>query len=419
VVALLRASKTARWRVFMRQICAELKQDWSLTATVAGFVAVLISYSGPLLIFFQAAQHAQLRPEMMASWIWAISIGAAIPGILLSIKYKVPVITAWSAPGTALLVSVLPQMSLAEMVAAYLLSALLLFLVGISGAFDLILRYIPQSIAAGMMAGILFQFGVGTFIALEQMPMLCFGMLLVYSLSKRLQPQYCMLWVLLSGLLLSWGMGQLRPMALDFHITQPLWTAPQWHWATLLNLAIPLFLVSLSGQFLPGMALFKLNHYQVPSRPVLTVTSLASLAVAGFGGINIVLASMTAALCMSEHCHPQPAKRYIAGISNGLFYLLGGLFAGSIVAVFSLLPKALVATLAGLALLGAISQNLTASLANAQHREAALMCFLCTASGIDLLGMSSVLWGIVLAMLVYAVQAPAKKNLSCPKKLVG
>ena len=164
----------------MTTLLKTLKDDWSLSATVAGFLAVLISYSGPLIIFFQAAQKANVAPNMMISWIWGISIGAAVAGIFLSIKYKVPVITAWSAPGTALLVTLFPNISLNEAVAAYITAALVILLIGLSGYFDKLLKWIPQSIAAAMMAGILFQFGLGLFTATDSMPLIVFGMLLVF-----------------------------------------------------------------------------------------------------------------------------------------------------------------------------------------------------------------------------------------------
>ena len=145
----------------MVTVIQDLKQDWSLSASVAGFLAVLIAYAGPLVIFFQAAQAAQVSEAMMASWIWGISIGTAIPGIYLSIKYKAPIVTAWSAPGTVLLVTLFPQMSINEAVAAYIISAIVIFMVGATGYFDKVLQWIPNSISAGMMAGILFQFGLG------------------------------------------------------------------------------------------------------------------------------------------------------------------------------------------------------------------------------------------------------------------
>lgn len=390
----------------MQSLFKTLKEDWSLSATVAGFLAVLISYSGPLIIFFQAAQKAQVSPAMMISWIWAISIGAAIAGIFLSIKFKVPVITAWSAPGTALLVTLFPDISLNEAVAAYITSAIVILIIGITGYFDKLLKWIPQDISAAMMAGILFQFGVGLFIATDSMPILVFGMLLVFLLAKRFTPRYAMIWVLAVGILLSMILGKMNPVELSFSFAIPQWISPHWTWDSTLNLALPLILVSLTGQFLPGMAIMKISGYDTPAKPIITVTSIASLCVACIGGITIVLASITAALCMGKDAHELKDKRYIAGVANGIFYILGGLFAGSIVMLFSLLPKALVAALAGLALLGAISTNIFAAMRNEAHRDAALLTFLATASGMQFLGLSSVFWGIFIGIIAHLILTP-------------
>ncbi|MDV7414552.1 benzoate/H(+) symporter BenE [Acinetobacter baumannii] len=390
----------------MTTLFKTLKNDWSISATVAGFLAVLISYSGPLIIFFQAAQRAHVSTDMMVSWIWGISIGAAVSGIYLSIKYKTPVITAWSAPGTALLVTLFPNISLNEAVAAYITSAIVIFLIGITGYFDKLLKWIPQDVAAGMMAGILFQFGISLFTASDSMPLIVFSMLIVFLVAKRLMPRYTMIWVLAAGVLLSLILGKMNPVDVSFNLAIPQWISPEWTWNSTLNLAVPLILVSLTGQFLPGMAIMKLSGYDTPAKPIITATSIASLAVACVGGITIVLASITAALCMGKDAHELKEKRYIAGIANGIFYILGGLFAGSIVMLFSLLPKELVAALAGLALLGAIATNISVAMKNDSQRDAALITFLATASGMHFLGLSSVFWGICIGVIAHFILTP-------------
>lgn len=394
----------------MTTLLKTLKQDWSLSATIAGFLAVLISYSGPLIIFFQAAQKAHVSIEMMISWIWAISIGAAVTGIFLSIRFKTPVVTAWSAPGTALLVTLFPNISLNEAVAAYITAAIVIFLVGITGYFDKLLKWIPQGIAAGMMAGILFQFGLGLFLATDTLPLIVFSMLLCYLISRRFSPRYCMLWVLICGVAFSFFLGKMNPVPLDFQIARPQFITPEWSWFSTLNLALPLILVSLTGQFLPGMAILKLSGYNTPAKPIIAAASLASLFAAFAGGITIVLASITATLCMGKDAHELKDKRYIAGIANGLFYILGGVFAGSIVALFSLLPKELVAALAGLALLGAIASNIKIAMQEDQQRDPALITFLATVSGMHFLGLSSVFWGMCIGMLAYFILLKPKAS---------
>ncbi|TNL47443.1 benzoate/H(+) symporter BenE [Acinetobacter bereziniae] len=398
----------------MATLLKTLKQDWSISATVAGFLAVLISYAGPMIIFFQAAQQANVSSSMMASWIWGSSIGAAIAGIILSIKFKTPIITAWSAPGTALLVALFPHISLNEVVAAYITSAVIIFLIGTTGSFDKLLKWIPQGLAAGMMAGILFQFGLGLFKATDHMPYLVFGMLICFLLAKRYSPRYAIIWVLIAGVVLSFSLGQIQPVAMDFSLAIPHMIYPEWTWSSTLNLAIPLTIVSLTGQFLPGMAILKLSGYQTPAKPILTVASITSIVVAFTGGITIVLAAITAALCTGKDAHELKEKRYIAGIANGIFYILGGLFAGSLVMLFSILPKELIAALAGLALLGAIATNMSVAMKDDSQRDAALITFLATVSGMHFLGFSSVFWGICIGMISHLLLIPKQSKVQTP-----
>ncbi|HYI69156.1 MAG TPA: benzoate/H(+) symporter BenE family transporter [Skermanella sp.] len=380
-----------------------LRNDWSVSAVAAGFLAVLISYSGPAVIFFQAADAAHVSGDMIASWIWGISIGAGVSGILLSWALRVPVITAWSAPGTALLVTLFPAVTLQQAVGAYITAAVIIFVIGISGTFDRITRRIPAGIAAGMMAGILFQFGVNAFKSATTMPALTFGMVVAYVVFRRLVPRYCIVLVLLSGVILAMLLGDTNVGGFELHLTTPVFIAPEWTWGTTLSLALPLVLVSLTGQFLPGMAILHLSGYRTPARPIIAATSLASVGVAFFGGITIVVAAITAALCTGRDAHEDPAKRYVAGIANGVFYLIGGTFAGTIVMVFTALPKEFIAVLAGLALLGAIAANVTAVVREEDHREASIITFLATASGMSFMGLGSAFWGVVIGGFAYLV----------------
>jgi benzoate membrane transport protein len=377
--------------------------DWSVSAIAAGFLAVLISYSGPAVIFFQAADVAHVSGDMIALWMWGISIGAGVSGILLSWALRVPVITAWSAPGTALLITLFPAITLNQAVGAYITAAVIIFLIGVSGSFDRIMRRIPPGIAAGMMAGILFQFGVNAFKSATTMPTLTFGMVIAYVVFRRLVPRYSIVLVLASGVILAMLLGTTNISGLELQLTTPVFITPEWTWGTTLSLALPLVLVSLTGQFLPGMAILHLSGYRTPARPIIAATSLASLGVAFFGGITIVVAAITAALCTGKDAHEDPAKRYVAGIANGVFYLIGGTFAGTIVMVFTALPKEFIAVLAGLALIGAIAANITAVVREEDHREASVITFLATASGMSFLGLGAAFWGVVIGGFAYLV----------------
>ena len=373
--------------------------DWSVSAVAAGFMAVLVSYAGPLAIFYQAAQAAQMGNAMFASWVWGISIGAGAAGIFLSWKLRIPVITAWSAPGTALLITLFPAMSIGEAVGAYLSAAAILLLIGISGQFDRLMAAIPRGVASGMMAGILLPFGLNAFKSIGSLPLLSCGMIAAYLVFKRLLPRYCIVLLLATGALLAWAGGHTHFDGVKLELATPHFIAPSCSWASTFSLALPLVLTTLTGQYLPGMAVLRVAGYDSPVRPILTASSLASLAVACTGGITIAIAAITAAMCTGRDAHDDPARRYIAGVANGLFYLLAGLCGGSLVMLFAALPHELVATLAGLPLVGAISANLAGVAAAEDHREAAVITFLATASGMSFLGLGSAFWGIVIGLL--------------------
>ncbi|MGP9568838.1 benzoate/H(+) symporter BenE family transporter [Halomonas sp. AOP5-B2-8] len=383
------------------QLLKQFHKDWSIPAITAGFVAVLVSYSGPLAIFFQAAQSAEISSSMMTSWVWAISIGSAISGILLSLWLKVPVVTAWSAPGTALLVTLFPELSLNEAVGAYLTAAVILFLIGVTGSFDRIIRMIPPGIASAMMAGILFQFGVGIFVSLESVPALAIGMIIAYLIFKRLTPRYSLVLLLIAGITLAALLEGASLEGVTLQLAKPQFIRPEWSWNATLSLAIPLVLVSLTGQFLPGMAILRTSGYSTPAKPIVIVASLTSFFTAFFGGITTVIAAITAAICTSKEAHEDPEKRYVAGVANGVFYLFGGIFAGTIVALFTSLPGEFVAVLAGLALIGAITSNISSFAAEKSHLEASVITFIATASGVSFLGLGSAFWGVVVGALAY------------------
>lgn len=378
-----------------------IPKDWAVTAWVAGFLAVLISYAGPLVILIQAAQAGNVSNAELTSWIWAISMGAGVSGLLLSWWLKQPIITAWSAPGTALLLTLFPGVGMPEVVGAYLTAAVIVIVIGISGYFEKIVRFIPKGIAAGMMAGILFQFGMQAFRASMDLPSVVFAMVAAYLISKRLWPRYTIVLVALTGFAVAFAMGTTNLQVLALTVATPVFVAPQFSIGVFFSFTVPLVLVSLTGQYLPGMAVLQLAGYRTPSTAVVTGTGLASLLTACFGGITIVLAAITAALCTGKDAHPDASKRYIAGIANGIFYLVGGAFAGSIVQVFTAFPSALIAALAGLALIGAIVSNIRILAGEGAYVEPSVITFLATASGMSLFGLGAAFWGVVFGMASY------------------
>lgn len=375
--------------------------DWSASSVTAGFLAVLVSFTGPLAIFYQAAQAAQVDSATFASWVWGISIGAAISGIVLSWMLRAPVITAWSAPGTALLITLFPGLSLNEAIGAYLTAAAILLVIGLSGSFDRLMGHMPKGVASGMMAGILLPFGLSAFRSTGSLPILAFGMILTYLVFRRRVPRYSVMLLLVAGVMLAMVTGATNFSSVSLRLVAPQFIAPAWSWSSTLSLALPLVLVTLTGQYLPGMAVLHTSGYAANVRPIMSVNSVVSLAVACAGGITIAIAAITAAMCTGPDAHEDPRRRYVAGIANGVFYLLAGLCGGSIVMLFAALPKELVVTLAGLALLGPIMANLAGIVVAEDHREASVITFLATASGMSFLGLGSAFWGIVIGMAAY------------------
>lgn len=380
-----------------------LLKDFSLSAVVAGFIATVISYAGPLVIIFQAAKAADLPHDVLSSWVWTISIGSGVLGIALSIRYKVPIVIAWSAPGSALLVTMLPDITLNQAVGAYIVSNVVVLLVGLSGAFDRIIDRLPAAIAAGMLAGILFRFGTGLFVAVKDEPWLVLAMFGTYLLFKRSLPRYAVLAVLVVGVTIAIASGELRSEALVIGLATPVWIAPEFSWQVILNIAFPLVMVALTGQFMPGMAVLRNDGYATPASPLISSSALGSLLLAPFGCHGLNLAAITAAICTGRESHENPRKRYVAGVSGGVFYLLLGIFGATLVSLFTAFPAAMIAALAGLALLAAIGAALSGAMAAPADREAALITFLVTASGMSFLGLSAAFWGLVFGLCAHAL----------------
>ncbi|WP_312975415.1 benzoate/H(+) symporter BenE family transporter [Stutzerimonas nitrititolerans] len=387
-----------------------LLRDCSLSAVVAGFIATIISYAGPLVIIFQAAKAGGLPHDVLSSWVWTISIGSGVLGILLSLRYRVPIVIAWSAPGSALLVTMLPDISMNQAVGAYLVSNLIILLVGLSGAFDKVIGKVPMAISAAMLAGILFRFGTELFVSVKDQPWLVLTMFATYLLFKRVMPRYAVMAVLVVGVAMAVGSGELRSEALVLGLAKPVWITPEFSWQVILGVAFPLVMVALTGQFVPGMAVLRNAGYQTPASPLISGSALGTLLLAPFGCHGLNLAAITAAICTGREAHEDPGKRYIAGVSGGVFYLLLGIFGATLVSVFTAFPSALIAALAGLALLSAIGAALHGAMSVPADREAALITFLVTASGMSLLGLSAAFWGLIFgiaAHLLLTLRKPA------------
>ena len=384
--------------------------DTSTSAVVAGFIAMLTGYTSSLVLMFQAGQAAGLTNGQISSWIWALSIGMAICCIGLSLRYRAPIMIAWSTPGAALLITSLPGVPYSEAIGAYIFASGLIVLIGLTGTFDRLMRRIPASIAAALLAGVLFKIGLEICVAAEQQPLLVVAMLLAYLLGKRLLPRYAVLAALIVGSVLAALFGLLNFEHFELQLAVPEWTTPSFSLAAVISIGIPLFIVAMASQNLPGMAVLRANGYDVPASPLLTTTGLTSMLLAPFGSHGIHMAAISAAICAGPEAHEDPKKRYTAAIWCGVFYGIAGIFGATLAALFAALPKALILSIAALALFASIIGGLTQAMSEPKEREAALITFLVTASGMTLFSVGSAFWGIVAGLLTLAILNWGKRD---------
>ncbi|WP_437614639.1 benzoate/H(+) symporter BenE family transporter [Erwinia sp. V71] len=372
-------------------------------AIIAGFVAVLVGYTSSAAIIFQAAAAAGATLAQIGGWLTMLGLAMGITSLGLSLWYRLPILTAWSTPGAALLVTSLPGVSINEAVGIFIFASVLILLCGVTGLFARLMSYIPLAISAAMLAGILLRFGLDAFAALQVNFMLSGAMCLVWLLARRFAARYAIMLTLLAGLAVALLQGNIHFSQQPLHFAWPEFIAPQFTLSTLLGIGIPYFMVTMASQNAPGIATLKAAGYPTPVSPLISWTSLTSLLLAPFGGFSVCIAAITAAICMGPDVHPNPQRRWLASASAGGFYLLAGLFGGAIGMLFSALPVALIHTIAGLALLGTLSGSLQQALGDSKQRDAAIITFLITASGVTLLGVGAAFWGLIGGVLAHLI----------------
>ena len=384
---------------------------------VAGLISVIVNYGGTFILVFQAAKVAGLSPELTASWVWSISIGVGVTGIFLSWIAREPIITAWSTPAAAFLVTALATTSYAEAVGAYLISAAAFVVLGLSGYFEKAIRLIPPGVAAGLLAGILLQFGIKAFGGMSIDPLLAGLLIVTYVVLKRFTARYAVVGILVLGLAFLLLQNRVNLSGLELKFAAPVLTVPEFSLNALLSVALPLFLITLTGQYMPGMLVLRNDGFKTSANPIVTITGLGSLLMAPFGSHAFNIAAITAAICTGREAHEDPSKRWIAGIAAGVFYILVGVFGVTLAAVFMAFPTTFITTLAGLALLGTIGGSLAGAMADAKAREASLITFLAAAANITMFGIGGAFWGLLIGMLAYAVlngHLPQRTRVSQP-----
>lgn len=370
---------------------------------VAGLISVIVNYGGTFILVFQAAKVAGLSPELTASWVWSISIGVGVTGLLLSWVSREPIITAWSTPAAAFLVTALATTPYEEAVGAYLISAAAFVVLGLSSYFERLIRLIPNGIAAGLLAGILLQFGIGAFGSMTLDPKLAGLLILAYLIIKRFSARYAVVGILILGLSFLLLEHRVDLSGLKLELAAPVFTMPVFTLNALLSVTLPLFLITLTGQYMPGMLVLRNDGFRTSANPIVWVTGLGSLIMAPFGSHAMNVAAITAAICTGPEAHQDPSKRWVAGIAAGVFYILVGVFGVTLAAVFMAFPASFITTLAGLALLGTIGGSLAGAMADVKSREAALITFLASAANITLFGIGGAFWGLVIGLLAYFI----------------
>lgn len=374
-----------------------------LPPIMAGLISVIVNYGGTFILIFQAAQMAGLSPELTASWVWSISIGVGITGILLSWYTREPIITAWSTPAAAFLITTLVTVPYSEAIGAYLLSALAFVILGITGYFEKLIRLIPTGIASGLLAGILLQFGITAFTNMTIDPFLAISLFFIYLITKRFSARFAIISVLIFGFIFLLLQSRIDFSGFELKLASPIFTTPTFSINSILSVALPLFLITLTGQYMPGLLVLKNDGFHTNAKPILIVTGLGSFLMAPFGSHAFNLAAITAAICTGKESHEDSSKRWISGIAAGVFYILVGIFGVTLAAVFAAFPVAFISTLAGLALLGTIAGSLANAMSDIDGREASLITFLATTANISLFGVGGAFWGLVLGLISYLV----------------
>ncbi|GKS89190.1 benzoate/H(+) symporter BenE family transporter [Acidovorax sp. SUPP2539] len=387
-------------------------KDLSLSTATAGFVSVLVGFTSSVAIVFQAAQAFQATPAQITSWMWALGLGMGLCSLVPSLLLRQPVMVAWSTPGAAVLATagLAGGFSMGEAVGAFMACAVLIALAGATGWFERIMGRIPMEIASALLAGVLARFGMQAFASANTALPLVLLMLVCYLVMRQLLPRYAVVATLAVAVAFSAGSGQMAWSAVHFELAAPVFMAPQFSLPALISLALPLFVVTMASQNLPGVAVMRATGYRLPVSRLVTMTGLATLVLAPFGAFALNFSAITAALCMGPEAHEDRARRYTAAVTCGFLYIVIGIFGAVITGLLTAFPKELVNAIAGLALLGTIGTGLASALKEDAHREAALITFLVTLSGVAIAGIGSAFWGVAAGSLALFVQQYGRKR---------
>lgn len=367
-------------------------------------MATLVGFTSTIALIFHAARSLGATPEQVSSWVLTLGIGMGLTTIGLSLWTRAPILITWSTPGAAVIASAAAGVSLGEATGAFLVCGALMLLCGLTRWFERIMDRIPIALASALLAGILAKFALMAFAGGSSQPGLVVAMLLTYLLGKRWWPRYAVLGVLLLGTSLAAWQGLLNTQALRLDWARPEWVTPQWSWHAVIGMGLPLFIVTMASQAVPGVSAIRVSGYEAPVSPLMSWSGVATLLMAPFGGYTFNLAAITAAIVLNPHAHNDPTKRYTAAVVAGLFYIAMGALGGAVAGLLNAFPATLIMGVAGMALLGTIASGLAAALKDERYREAALITFLVTLSGVTVLGVGSAFWGLVAGAVTLFVE---------------
>ncbi|HGH6014343.1 TPA: benzoate/H(+) symporter BenE family transporter [Vibrio mimicus] len=386
-----------------------MKGLFNLSHLSAGFTTVLVGYTSSVVIVIQAATASGANPAQIESWLLTLGVVMGLTSLIYSWVYKTPILTAWSTPGAVMLAASAGQYSLPVVIGAFMFSGVLIALTGMIAPLTRALSKIPVPLGTAMLGAILLPFCAKAFAPLTNTPVLFFLLFASYLLAKHFVPRYTMLILLITSIGCAIALGSFTNANLSLSIATPLWVEPEFDWLALLNLALPLYLITMLSQNLPGIAMMKSYQYEAPIKPILLGTGLTNVLAAPFGGFSVNLAAISAAICMAEEVDSDKTQRYRAVLWAGVFYLLAGIFAAAVVNLFLALPQPISAMLAGLALLGTLMMCLHTAFKTDEYREPALFTFIITLSGATLFGMSATLIGLIVGLVYLRLSSTSKK----------
>lgn len=373
------------------------------SVVISAVVAALVGFGGTIAIIVAAAQAVGADSGQTSSWVASLCLAMAATSATLSLSHRIPVVTAWSTPGAAL-VAASSGVSMEAAVGAFLLAALLILLTAAFRPLSDLVARIPASVASGLLAGVVIRFVVAVFESAGTAPGLVLPLVALFLVARLFNPALAVLAVLAAGLGIAFGFGLAGPLPDRVAISSLTLVRPVFEPAVLIGLGLPLYLVTMASQNLPGFAVLRAAGYPVPSRSILTVTGLASLVTAPFGASTSNLAAISAAICTGPDAHPDPSKRWLTGLFYAASYLILAAFGASLVAVVAALPAELIRTVAGLALIGALAGALGTALAKEEERFPAVLTLAVTASGLTLGGIGSAFWGLAAGLGAYGLE---------------